>query len=621
LEAVLPRYIEIAPLRRLAAALAVAAMLFASSCAYYNTFFDAQKYYKQAERSRTDRTENTPTAVEISNYEKCIRQCSKVIADYPNSKYVDDAMHLMAESFFYWGRYEEAMKWYKQQLESYPASELTRDSRFMIARCHIELGEYVDAENALTELLTTAKPQEAVRIEFALSEVAVQRGETDEAVRHLRALLEGKASSRMKLDAYMGLGDAYFAEGAYDSAAISYEEVAKGSDKQEERVDARTKMGKAWQARGDYEKALDIYSQLLLSVDKSGKKKGDVREATLLLRMGECYNSLGDNDKALELFDRVMEDFPKTASAAEAEFLTGYTYEIYLEDIDRAKISYDRVPSHFARSVFVDEAERRSEGLGKLKQYLDEGGTKTEIEGEPTFLSAELNLFQLNKPQKALELYREVEASYPDSPLAPKAAYAAAWVLVNKLDKADEGMAEYRRVVEEYPYSDYAEGARRILGIEALALRMQGPPVSRGWTPPDSAALAAVRAALLSGSADSTAAPAPARAPAPGGGLTPPDSGAAGRIAGLDSTGDGPGHAAPDSSAGGVPDTVATAAPPDSSAGGMPDTVAAVADSSSASGAPARGGGDAPVDSSGAGARADSSGAGANGARKREGDS
>ena len=68
-----------------------------------------------------------------------------------------------------------------------------------------------------------------------------------------------------------------------------------------------------------------------------------------------------------------MEDFQKSSVAAEAEFLTGYTYEIYYEDLDRAKISYDRVPVHFDRSVYVDEAERRSAGLAQLKQYVDSG--------------------------------------------------------------------------------------------------------------------------------------------------------------------------------------------------------------------------------------------------------
>ncbi len=625
----MPRYLEIVPLRRIAVATALALALSVLSCAYYNTFFYAEKYYKQGERARADRTDDTPTAVEISSYEKCIKQCSKVIAEYPDSKYVDNAMYLMAESFFYWGRYDEAMKWYKQLEESYPESDLIRGSRFMIARCHIELGEYVDAENTLTQLLGTAGPREAERIEFALSEVAARRGETEEAVKHLRTLLEGKASSRLKLDAYLALGDAYFAEGAYDSAAMSYEEVAKGSDKQEERVEARTRMGQSWQARGDYDKALDTYSQLLLSVEKSSsKKQASVQEATLLLRMGECQNSLGEHDEALEIFARVMEDFPKTASAAEAEFLTGYTYEIYFEDFDRAKISYDRVPSHFQRSVFVDEAQRRSEGLGKLKQYEGESGKEAQVPGQSVFLSAELNLFQLNKPEKALELYREVEAFYPDSPLAPKAAYAAAWVLVNMLKRVDEGMAEYRRVVEKYPYTDYAEGARHILGIEPLALSMQGPPVPRGWTPPDSAALAAARAALMSERADSTASrpdsgaqPALGSGPdaaSPEGGAAPGDSGEVDTAARLDSPGYEPREAEPDSldrRAGA--DTVA-ASPALAGGSASADTTIARGDSSSASGAPAQGGRGAAADSSRAGASADSSGTGATGSKKQE---
>lgn len=479
----------IAAVGRTSAVLLLVLAVLCASCAYYNTFFFANKSYKQAERARKDRVDDTPTSQEISFYEKCIKQCSKVIAEYPNSKYVDDAMFLMATSFYYWGRYNESMDWYGQLEESYPESELIREARYMTGRCHLALHEYVDAENILTQLLGSAEGKERDKIVFALAEVGVNKGGMEDAVRHLRTLLEGDASDELVLEANMALGDAYFTSGAYDSAAISYEQVAKRSGKKEQRVEARKRMGQAWQARGDYRRALDIYSGLLLTVESQpgrGKQK-DTQEAALLLRMGECHNSLGEHDKALEIFGRVMQDFPKTSVAAEAEFLMGYTFEIYYEDLVRAKISYDRVPSHFQRSVFVDEAKRRSEGLGKLQQYLEEDVQKAEeVEGRGSFLSAELNLFQLNKPAKALDVYRGVEKNYPDSPLAPKAAYASAWVLINKLDRVDEGMAEYRRIVEQYPFTEYAEGARRVLGMIPLAAQLEGPPMPKGWTPPDS---------------------------------------------------------------------------------------------------------------------------------------
>lgn len=570
-----------AALRGGAAIVLIAAAISCVSCAYYNTFFFAKKYYNEAERARETRRDNQPTSQEIGLYEKCIKQCSKVIAQYPNSQYVDDALFLMATCYYHWGRYNDAMDWYQQLQESYPESEKARDVRYMTALCHLELSEYVDAENILTEMLKSAKGEEKEKIMFSLAEVSASRDEMDRAVRHLRELLAENPSDRLKLEAHLALGDAYFSAGAYDSAAMSYGEVATRSGQREQRVEARKRMGQAWQARGDYETALDIYSDILLTVESpAGAVQRDPQEATLLLRMGECYNSLGEHEKAVELFDRVMEDFQKTSFAAEAEYLKGFTYEIYYEDLTRAKTSYDRVSSHFQRSVFVDQAERRSEGIGKLMQYLEEGGQLEErAEGESAFLSAELNLFQLNKPDKALEVYRGVEKTYPDSPLAAKAAYAVAWVLINKLDREEEGMQEYRRIVERYPYTDYADAARRKLGLKPIAAQMQGPPLPKGWVEPDSSVIRRLGESIPeAGQAPGTGAADTAKVglgqagtgdlnaatpPVPNA-VAPDTSGAA----------PSPADTPADTSAAGdifVPDsTAAGAAPPDSARGGSP---------------------------------------------------
>lgn len=481
-----------------------------SSCAYYNTFFFAKKYYKQASRAREQRTDDQATAAEIQYYEKCIRQCSKVMAEYPDSKYVDDALFLTATSYYWWGRQLEAMKWYRQLIERYPESERIPEARLMLARCHLDLREFVEAESILIKILGSSAKINKDRVLIALAEVYAGRGDEDSAIRVLRRLLKEHPKSDLRLESKMAMGDAYFAKGVYDSAAINYEDVAKGSGEKDERVEARKRMGEALFAGGDPQGALDIYVALLRTVEMpvGSKRAKDPQEAALVLKIGECQNALGNHERALEMFQRVMTDFQNTTWAAEAEFLTGYTYEIFYEDLERAKTSYDRVPSHSQLSVFVDEAKRRGEGLGKLREYIekrDEGGVETaeEVAAQGLFLSAELNLFELSKPEVALDLYRRLEEEYPNSPYAPKAAYAAAWVLVNRLNREEEGYDEYRRILIKYPYSDYADGARRVLGMVPLAALYQGPPIPEGWTHPDSSAQG--QGPQAPGAADTTA--------------------------------------------------------------------------------------------------------------------
>src|SRR5215831_6895209 len=68
-----------------------------SSCAYYNTMYLAKRCYERA-------TPNAPYVVDkpdpaaVGNFSKSIDYSKKLIADYPKSKWVDDAYLLWARS-------------------------------------------------------------------------------------------------------------------------------------------------------------------------------------------------------------------------------------------------------------------------------------------------------------------------------------------------------------------------------------------------------------------------------------------------------------------------------------------------------------------------------------------
>ena len=64
--------------------------MLASSCAYYNTMFLARKYYFRATSGDPYEVDRKGTA-QSSNYLRSIDYSKKVIAQYPKSKWVDDA--------------------------------------------------------------------------------------------------------------------------------------------------------------------------------------------------------------------------------------------------------------------------------------------------------------------------------------------------------------------------------------------------------------------------------------------------------------------------------------------------------------------------------------------------
>ena len=83
--------------------------LLLSSCAYFNTFYNAEKYFNEADRIRLEKSDKAVPLRAMDNYGKTIQKCKIVLSDFPESKYVNDAILLMAKAQFYRSEYDNAI--------------------------------------------------------------------------------------------------------------------------------------------------------------------------------------------------------------------------------------------------------------------------------------------------------------------------------------------------------------------------------------------------------------------------------------------------------------------------------------------------------------------------------
>ena len=74
-----------------------------TGCVYYNTFFNAEKYFAEAQDIEL-KDDGRPQASAIQKYNKAIKKCGIVLTDYKDSKYADDALFMLARCLYYIGR-------------------------------------------------------------------------------------------------------------------------------------------------------------------------------------------------------------------------------------------------------------------------------------------------------------------------------------------------------------------------------------------------------------------------------------------------------------------------------------------------------------------------------------
>lgn len=201
----------------------------------------------------------------------------------------------------------------------------------------------------------------------------------------------------------------------------------------------------------------------------------------ILLRQGLCNSAAGDQKAAISTFRAVITAFPRTSEAGEAQFRIGYIQEVEFQDYEAARKSYDEVKQQ-GSSLFTEQSTRRAAGLNRLITLAAADTAKgaarksLEAEAERAFLSAELFLFQQEKPGKALEQYERVETDYPTSTFAAKSALARAWILGRTLGDTAQAAQVYRDIVTKYPGTEPWRQAYQIVRGEAPPEAPKPPP-------------------------------------------------------------------------------------------------------------------------------------------------
>ena len=114
----------------------------AFGCAYYNTFYNAQKFYHQAERERLKSPEKEPSSSTLTLYDKAIKKASKLLVLHPKSKWVDDSLLLLGKAFYQKGEYPQAARKFAELEVNYPQSEFLEEARYWQAVCLWKMKSY-----------------------------------------------------------------------------------------------------------------------------------------------------------------------------------------------------------------------------------------------------------------------------------------------------------------------------------------------------------------------------------------------------------------------------------------------------------------------------------------------
>ena len=488
-----------------------------SACVYFNTFYNAKKFYRKAEKERVKHEEvyagwafdgaGPELQRQRSNqadqfYDKAARKASKVLEKYKESDLVDDAMFLMGKSFYWRGEYLRSVQSFRDLETNFPASEFFDEARYWRAQGLEAQRIYNQAQKLYRTLVEEAEEEIAVRAGLRLGEMAFEREDYVAAIQEFRTVLEAFPASGDRAQLWLRLAEAQMAlqdEARLGDALQSFRNVLQADPNPDQEYRARLNSGRALYALGEEEEALETYVELL----KEGRFRNFEGRTRLLI--GESYQERRLLEQALDEYGQVRDDFPATSSSAMALYRTGLLHLQEYGDTELAREYFQETNSESPGSQGVLLAQEMLTYLGRLQQsqarvhradslYADslgaiqgplvwsEGWVPAEVDSttkdeivvarnievlDDLFSACEIYRDDIGQADSAIAYYQEVIRRFPESDQLPRAVFSIAWIY-REIGNDESAAGPYlARLIEDFPASAQANEARYLLGEEA----------------------------------------------------------------------------------------------------------------------------------------------------------
>ena len=454
----------------------VVIFLCSGGCAYYNTFYNAQQYYEEAEKIRLQKEGKNIPITALDKYGKTIQKCQKVLSDYPESKFRTDAFLLMAKSKFYRKDYDLAIDDIRIVTQEGNDNQI-EEAQYLRALCKWKKGNAQTGIDELTRLLQISNSKEIQsKCHLSLAEIAQELKDSDLAMYHL---IEGARLTKnrdQKGVIYGRLAEMAFNKEDYDIAKDGYANVITNSLSKEKIENAHLQLLKILRIQKNY-KAASRKIKGMLTDDKFKRIAGNLE-----LELVQLYRAQGEISEIETRLESIVNDYPRTPVSAEAYYLLGKIYTSQKWDLNKAKEYFDQVSKESSKSLFSPMAKSLSKAIGTyqeaqkdLETHLtilmqDSTQVSTELDTLNPIVSvvtpdrtipelyyqlADLEAFSFKRYTQGIQYLNQINSEYPESPFHAKSIFTMAFMFENMADSVN-AQSTRDLLLESFPNSEYA---------------------------------------------------------------------------------------------------------------------------------------------------------------------
>lgn len=436
----------------------VAGLLIGSTnigCVYFNTFYNAKKDFNRGEKKRLN-SKGRGRSYQ-GDYNRAIIRALKVVENHPNSKWYDDALFVLAASYYHTEQYRKAERRFREILANYGDSKFARDSYLYLAQSKLQQDDVADAMEIFAEVFAGDYDRSyRAQAAMALGSYYFEDRNYTEALSYLMAVRDSLGTPLERKNSQVFIADGWFIQYQFSEALGAYLQILGMDPDLDEKYHAIYRAAIcSYRLQRIYD-GFD-YLQTLLDDEVYFDSAG-----VLKLTMAEGYEYDDDLEMAEVMYREVTEDETNRIKASQANYQLGLIYQYDYDDLIEAKKLYDKTVELNRSSDYGQDALQRSSDIGKLSSFarsleVDSATTQEMIDnaGHTQYQLAELFYFKLNKPDTAILEMQYLIDTFSTAFEAPKGMIALSEMY--REHRADTTAADsiLREVLLRYASSDF----------------------------------------------------------------------------------------------------------------------------------------------------------------------
>lgn len=418
---------------------------FLSSCAYFNTLYNAEQHFESAERIRIEHIGKTLPPDAVVEYGIVLEKSSKVINDFPESSFVDDARLLKGKSHYFRREYDSA----ENIFENLRSDELfVEESIYWLALCKWKDFKVQPAINDLNSLLDLKIDQDLKsRIYLSLGEIYLELDNSAQSLEYLSLGAELAKTREIRELIYFQIAEIAYDNDNFSEAIDAYNQVILNTASASTTREINLKIIKSNREQGNLKEAKSKIEDLL--VDETYQDLTSDLEFELM----KIELELGNREYALENLDQIGQANPNTVIAIESFFILSQ------ESLKESELDFDKIIFFSNQALkqninhpFKPLLRNRIDSLEQINKIIK--SKKNQLDDSELFKIGELLAFNLNAKEQSLIYFKQILNDFSNSDFVPPANY----FLYNYFRETNSDDAEiYKQfLLEKYPNSDYA---------------------------------------------------------------------------------------------------------------------------------------------------------------------